>query len=261
MPQEKSPPAEASRTGVIRETDAEALSLARRLLRGAPYGALGVIEPENGYPSVSRALIATDPCGAPVILVSQLSGHTNALKADPRASLLVGEPGKGDPLAHPRLTVQCRAGTIPPDAPDYGAIRKRFLARHPKAELYVDFPDFRFIRLSPLAASLNGGFGRAYRLTADDLLIDSPASRELAQMEGDAIAHMNGEHGDAIAAYAKAFAGEASGSWHMTGIDACGFEIASGDRLHRVEFDAPLASAGQLRGILVAMAKRARAIN
>jgi hypothetical protein len=34
---------------------------------------------------------------------------------------------------------------------------------------YVDFGDFGFVRLVPLSALLNGGFGRAVRLTAQDL--------------------------------------------------------------------------------------------
>ncbi|MGO8205315.1 pyridoxamine 5'-phosphate oxidase family protein, partial [Rhizobium ruizarguesonis] len=67
---------------------------------------------ENGFPFVSRVLVATDIDGIPVILVSQLSAHTRALARDPRASLLTGEPGKGDPLAYPRLTTQCLAEPV-----------------------------------------------------------------------------------------------------------------------------------------------------
>ena len=64
---------------------------------------------ETGAPLASRVGVATDIDGAPLILVSMLSAHTPAILADPRCSLLVGEPGKGDPLAHPRLTLICRA--------------------------------------------------------------------------------------------------------------------------------------------------------
>src|SRR6478609_7479038 len=117
------------------------------------------------FPSASRALIGTDIDGVPVILVSALSAHTKALTADPRASLLVGEPGKGDPLAHPRLGVQCLAQKIGRATPLHERVRTRFLSRHPKASLYADFPDFCFFRLRPRLASLNGGFGRAYVLT------------------------------------------------------------------------------------------------
>ena len=56
-----------------------------------------------------RVAVATDAQGTPVTLVSDLSHHTRALRADPACSLLVGEPGeKGDPLTHPRLSLQGR---------------------------------------------------------------------------------------------------------------------------------------------------------
>ncbi|MDP3897999.1 MAG: pyridoxamine 5'-phosphate oxidase family protein, partial [Mesorhizobium sp.] len=71
---------------VIRTTDAEAIRLARTLLRSARFGALAVLDPDTGAPLASRVGIATDLDGAPLILVSGLSAHTRALVADPRCS-------------------------------------------------------------------------------------------------------------------------------------------------------------------------------
>jgi heme iron utilization protein len=48
-------------------------------------------------------------------------------------------------------------------------LRALWLAQHPKAQLYVDFADFAFVRLAPRGAALNGGFGKAYALDAADL--------------------------------------------------------------------------------------------
>lgn len=156
---------------VIRETDEDARNQARVLMHTAAHAALAVIDPETGFPSVSRVLIANDADGVPVILVSGLAAHTRALLKDARASALFGEPGKGDPLAHPRLTVRCSAERVERQSDAHEHIRKRFLKRHPKSKLYIDFPDFCFFRLIPLDASLNGGFGRAYILSAEDLVI------------------------------------------------------------------------------------------
>lgn len=164
------------KSSVLRETDEDARRQARILLRSARHAALAVLDPETGFPTVSRVLTGTDIDGVPVILVSGLSAHTKALSKDPRASALFGEPGKGDPLAHPRLSVQCRAERVDRGSPLHERIRARFLARHPKAKLYVDFPDFCFFRLMPLAASLNGGFGKAYVLPGEDLMILSAAN-------------------------------------------------------------------------------------
>ena len=148
----------------IRETDNEARALARRLISSSRYGSLAVLLPDGGHPFASRTAVANDIDRAPVILVSDLSGHTSGLKNDPRVSLLLGAPGKGDPLAHPRITLQCKAERIGRDEERHPRIRARFLRRHPKSALYADFGDFAFYRLTPASASLNGGFGKAYNL-------------------------------------------------------------------------------------------------
>ena len=94
---------------VLRETDAEAIRLARTLVRSARFGALAGLDPMTGAPVIGRVGVATDIDGTPLILVSGLSAHTRAIAADPRCALMVGEPGKGDALAHPRISLACRA--------------------------------------------------------------------------------------------------------------------------------------------------------
>lgn len=237
---------------VLRDTDDDARKLARTLLRSARSAALAVLEPgENGFPFVSRALIGIDIDGTPVILVSKLSTHTQALAEDNRCSLLVGDVGKGDPLVHARMTVQCLAEKLERDDSRHPLLRERFLRRHPKAELYVDFPDFAFFRLVPQRASLNGGFGRAYALDGRDLMIASPAIADLAAMEGRAIDHMNSDHADAATRYAKAFCKSTEDGWTITAIDAAGLDLSLGDKLKRLEFDEPLRAAADLRPLLV----------
>ena len=152
------------------KADAEAITLAKTLLRDASYAAIAVNEPETGFPLASRVLLAADSDGTPIILVSALASHTRAIERDQRVSLLTGEPGKGDPLAHARMTTRCIAGRVPRDSAAHQALRAIFLARHPKARLYIDFPDFSLFRLTPVSADLNGGFGRAYRIDGQSLI-------------------------------------------------------------------------------------------
>ncbi|SDE83487.1 pyridoxamine 5-phosphate oxidase [Limimaricola pyoseonensis] len=153
-------------TDPIRPTDAAARALASEIFDAARHGALGVIDPETGAPFVSRVAVLRDGADA-LVLVSTLAQHWAALVARPDCSLLLGEPGRGDPLAHPRLTLQLRAS---PDAPeDKAARRAGWLAAHPKSALYYDFADFHLLRLRCVAGFLNGGFGRAHRLTPRDL--------------------------------------------------------------------------------------------
>lgn len=153
----------------LRDVDAEARALARRLLEGARHGALAVLEAGSGHPAASRVALALDADGVPLILTSTLAAHTVALLTEPRCSLLLGEPGAGDPLAHPRLTLFGRACRLERDSPEGRRARERYLQAHPKAALYADFADFAFWRIEPQRASLNGGFGRAWALTAADL--------------------------------------------------------------------------------------------
>ncbi|MFO0407444.1 MAG: pyridoxamine 5'-phosphate oxidase family protein, partial [Labrys sp. (in: a-proteobacteria)] len=78
---------------------------ARTLLRSLRVGSLATLDGESGYPFASLVSVATDLDGAPLLLMSQLSAHTRNVSADARVSLLLSRGGKGDPLAHPRLTV------------------------------------------------------------------------------------------------------------------------------------------------------------
>lgn len=244
---------------VIRPTDADAIRLGKTLIRSARYGAIAVLDPETGAPLASRVGVATDVDGSPLILISMLSAHTRALVADPRCSLLLGEPGRGDPLAHPRITLVCRAERLERDTPEQARAERRYLNRNPKAQLYVGLGDFSFFRLEILRGSLNGGFGKAYNLTASDLLTASPALEALAQSEQSALDHMNTDHLDAIAVYARHYAKASGEGWKLSGFDADGMDIVSGDEARRVFFPLPLSDAAELRKTLVEMAKAGRA--
>src|SRR5690606_6258326 len=93
--------------------------------------------------------------------------HTRALAADPRAGLLIAaETAKGDAMTHARLSILGRAAPVAPDE----ARRARWLARDPKAKVYLDLPDFRFWRIEPVSALSTAGFGQAFRLRPADLL-------------------------------------------------------------------------------------------
>src|SRR4051794_34599601 len=143
------------------------VGVAKDLLRTIRSGALATIDRDAGFPFASLVTVATDWDGSPLLLLSRLSGHTLNLEADPRASILLVETGKGDPLAHPRLTIMGRA-----ERTSETQARSRFLNRHPKAKLYADFADFSFWRLAILGAHLNGGFARAASVTAGGLETD-----------------------------------------------------------------------------------------
>src|SRR5215212_759581 len=122
--------------------DFDGVSLAKHLLRTIRAGGLATLDRAAGSPFASLVTVATDCDGSPLLLMSRLAAHTGNLEADPRASILLAQGGKGDPLAHPRLTVLGRITRT-----EEPRVRSRFLARHPKANLYAGFADFSFWRM------------------------------------------------------------------------------------------------------------------
>lgn len=153
----------------IRPTDDDARGLALSLMRSAKIASLGVIT-RDGTPMVSRVAVGLSHAGQPVSLVSDLSMHTTALRANPACSLLLGEAnGRGDPLNQPRLTLQARARFLSRDTHSHAEMAAHYLRDHPKSKLYISFADFSFVLFDVLQGHLNGGFGKAFVLSPPDL--------------------------------------------------------------------------------------------
>ena len=245
----------ASRTSGDRRVpvDDEARRHAGTLLRRARFGAMATLDPSTGAPLASRVSLATAQTGDPIFLISRLSAHFGALEADQRCSLLIGEPGSGDPLTHPRMTLTGRAIMV--DGSGYAAVRGRFLARHPKASLYADFGDFALWQLEVRRASFIRGFGRAHELERSDLCIQP--IHELERIESEAVDHVNSDHRDTVDLLAAETGADGKG-WRLATLDPTGLDLVRGDETTRFWFDPPLAGADQLRARLVAAAQNAR---
>lgn len=244
--------------GARARADFDPVALAKSLLRATRAGTLGTLDRNTGHPFASLVNVATDVDGAPLILTSRLSTHTANLEADSRASILLAQTGKGDPLAHPRLTALGVFARIEKESADEARVRRRFLARHPKSELYAGFGDFAFWRMTVVAAHLNGGFARAADLKAADVLTDISGADELIAAEEGAVAHMNSDHMEATRLYAMKLLGEEDGPWRISGLDPDGADLLAGDRAARLAFPQRATSAGALRQVLVELARQAR---
>ncbi|MGL4404690.1 MAG: HugZ family protein [Notoacmeibacter sp.] len=152
----------------IRATDDEARSLVKTLFDEARFASLAFIDRSTGGPSASRIVIGNIREYGLVTLISDLSAHSEALARESRCALLIGEPGKGDPLAHPRMSVIAKAERLPETAKENAKLVEPFLDMHPKTRLYFSFLDFAFWRFSITRIDLNGGFGKAYQLYPGD---------------------------------------------------------------------------------------------
>ncbi len=246
-----------NKEGILQPVDEDLKRLAKTILRTTRFGALASIEPGTGVPLASRISCSTDMDGSPIFLISSLASHFSALEVNEKCSILLGEPGKGDPLVHPRITVIGKAIKVTQDA-RRTQIKKRFLNKHPKAALYADFGDFAFWYLDVERASLNGGFGKTCKLTKSDLLIDMSNYNELKAYEAGAVEHMNEDHLDAIHLYATKLMNQADGTWKLASIDPEGMDLVNGDYVQRYWFDKPLQTLNDLRQRLVELAKQAR---
>jgi putative heme iron utilization protein len=214
----------------------------------------------GGYPFGSVAPYGLDAEGCPSFLISTMAMHTQNLLADPRASLLVLQPGwSEDPLAGGRVTLVGDVRRVG-DA-DLAAVRADYLARQENAQHWVDFDDFAFYRLEVRDLYYVAGFGAmgwveadAYRAAAPDPLADHAQG---------ILEHMNADHGDALRLYCKVFADVAADEATMTSVDRMGFRVRarSGDRLRglRINFPREAHTSGEARIVLVEMVREARA--
>lgn len=232
----------------------EPATAARHLMRTALKGSLGTLDRASGHPYASLVLVATEPDGAPIFLISRLALHTQNLRADARASLLIdGTADLSEPLTGGRVTLTGEARpTASPTA------KLRFLARHASARAYAEFPDFAMYAFEVTGGHYIGGFGRIVDLLPADL-IASAAAPELTSAEADIVSHMNTDHADAVALYATEIAKSPPGDWRMCGIDSGGFDLLHRGSAVRVAFPEPVRTPNEARLALVALVKLARA--
>ena len=221
---------------------------ARRLLRAARVGTLA--SSADGQPFASLVTPACAPDLSLLLLLSDLSEHTRHLRADARCSALVaGVPQDANPQTTPRVTV---TGLAEPTA-DPG-LKSRYLAMHPYAAQYADFADFSLWRIRALGGLYVGGFARAARLRAADLILDAAAVATIADAEARIISHCNNDHPDALAAIAGV-----PGTWRMVAVDVDGCDLADGERAIRIHWTDPVADPVDVRRELVRLTGEARA--
>ncbi len=264
MPQHDAPASGSQRQELLYDPNVPTPShaeYARTLASRIAVGSLCTLALDPaGYPYGSFVTFALDG-GAPVFLISSLAEHTRNLLADPRASLLVAEPGQGDPLARGRVTLLGPCTRLSPGEAQDRA-RVAYLNAHPGAAYYLDFGDFALFRLEVQAVRYIGGYGRMSWVgkdpwnaaTADPLSTHVPAI----------LLHMNADHPDTLALYCRALTRATDTTAAiMTGVDRYGFEIsattAAGPRPIRLAFSRAVSTPEEVRAEMVALARHARA--
>jgi heme iron utilization protein len=236
------------------QSDFDPRQAAKRLLREGRSGALATLMPRSGDPYCSLVNVATAADGAPLLLISQLAVHTKNIRADPRVSLMLDERKQGDPLEGARVMLMGKAMVT-----DDPAARRRYLARHPEAEMFVGFRDFAFYKIELTGVHLVAGFGRIVDLKPGAVLTDLGDAAALVEAEPDILAHMNQDHADTCRLYATKLLGAADRAWRCAGCDPEGMELQLDRTALRLFFPHRIISPESLRQTLKDMAEKARA--
>lgn len=233
---------------------------ARTLVHLGRIGSLSTLSRKQpGFPFGSVMPYGLDERGRPIFLISTMAMHTQNLKAEPRASLLVIQPtAEGDPLGASRVTLL--GNVVAVEKPELTQARTLYLERYENSKYWVDFEDFSFYRMELVDVYYVGGFGVMGWIAASEYAAGEPDP--LADAMASIIEHMNADHKDSLVLLARSFADIEAQEATMTSVDRLGFQLrlktAEGIRGSRIPFLREVSSPATTRSVLVEMVEQAR---
>lgn len=233
---------------------------ARTLVYIARIGSLSTLSRKQpGFPFGSVMPYGLDERGRPIFLVSTMAMHTQNLKADPRASLLVTQDdASGDPLGASRVTLV--GNVLPIPEVEVADARQLYLARYTNSKYWVDFEDFSFYRMDVVDIYYVGGFGVMGWVSASEYGRSQPDP--LADSMVEIIQHMNTDHKDTLVVLARKFARIEAEEATMVAVDRLGFHIRvktqDGVRGARIAFLREVSNPAETRKVLVEMVQQSR---
>lgn len=227
---------------------------ARRFARGQQQAVLSTLSRrEAGFPFGSVAPFILDHAGRPVLLLSGIAEHTRNIEADDRVSL-IAQPYSPDMQGVGRVTLLGRASRLGTK----DSLGPRHLRYLPQAADYFEMHDFHFYRIEPTRIRWIGGFGRIHWVEPAAYLLPDTEFASLADAESGILAHMNRDHGDALAAYCRHVHGLTVDGAEMIGIDPDGFDVRADGQVLRFEFTNRVSDPTSARAALVALAQQCR---
>tara|TARA_R110001592_G_C13179973_1_gene750741 strand:+ start:4427 stop:4918 length:492 start_codon:yes stop_codon:yes gene_type:complete len=106
------------------------------------------------------------------IFISELASHMHNIKANPRLSVMLieDELESKNTFARKRLSYECIASTIDRAEENWIPLLEKFEAKQGKTvSLLKQLPDFHLVELTTISGNYIEGFGKAYRLSGDNL--------------------------------------------------------------------------------------------
>ncbi|KVH88903.1 protein of unknown function DUF2470 [Cynara cardunculus var. scolymus] len=205
------------------------------------------VQKHEGYPSGSMVDFACDAYGSPILAVSNLAVHTKDLLANPKCSLLVAK----DPEDRTDLIITLLGDAVSVSETDRDAIRKAYLARHPDAS-WVDFDDFRFLRIQPKAVRFVSGVATA-------LLRSGEFTNEEFR---EAKSHMNKDHSNDTKLIVQHSTSVPVDFAYMLDVDSLGFNVKAGYKDSkfklRIPFPRPAEERKDVKTLIIVMLQAAK---
>jgi heme iron utilization protein len=241
----------------------ETIEEAREFIKGEHDGMLCTLSQKlDGWPFGSIAPYALTAAGEPLILISDIAEHTRNVRADARASFLIQASNTKDQQASSRATLMGYA--VPVSEPFLEDAGRRYLEVVPSAASYFATHDFSFFKIQVSQVRFIGGFGNIHWISGEEMVDRAAYERldALAPHVEDICNHMNGDHQEAMIAYAKAFADTAADTAKMIHVDRTGFDMIAIQNNHhkaiRLNFTEPVVTPDEVRKAMVDMVRRAR---
>ncbi|KAG4940302.1 hypothetical protein JHK87_044173 [Glycine soja] len=179
----------------------------------------------DGYPSGSMVDFACDSNGYPILAVSDLAVHSKDLTANPKCSLLVAR----DPEDRTDLVITVHGDAISVPENEREAVRAAYLARHPNA-FWVDFGDFRFLRIEPKVVRFVSGVATAL-LGSGEFSGDEYKSAKvdpIAQFSKPVASHMNKDHAEDNKVIVQHWTSAPVDFADILDLDSLGFNVKAG---------------------------------
>lgn len=218
---------------------------ARQLLAGRLHGVISTISVDmSGYPFGSVTPYCLDGGGRPVLLLSHLAQHTRNLLQKPSAALTLVAAFEGDVQQAARLTA---VGEIRRLADD--SVAERYFRYFPQSRFYYEDLNFRFFGLDPERWHWNSGFATARWFGNDRILRVNPFA---GAVEAETVDIMENDYRDVLerCLAVDAVMPPAASGVRVCGVDSEGIDIWAGERIVRVPFPRPVATADELHALL-----------
>ncbi len=244
---------------LMRYSQERAIRDARRVYRSTFAGDMATLgregTPTEGYPFGSVTPFIIDHTGCPVVQMAMLAEHTKNVYANGKASLLLRQVERQHNVNTGWRLAMSGDLTEIIDADDLERVAESYYRAYPEARDYAKVHDFRFFRLTIVAARVIMGFGKISWVEPKDLMIASPFN---AAEETRVIKHMNDDHQDAIRHYLRKMGvevKESPKSPFIVGLNQFGVVVDYFHHLYFVEFDEVANTVSEVKEKLVTMAK------